>query len=61
MTADQFVALVAELRAAQKRFFSTRAAADLAESKSLERRVDHVVATWGTTPEPTLFDAGGEG
>lgn len=61
MTADEFVALTVEMRAAQKRYFRTRSAADLAESKTLERRVDQAAAAWGETPEPTLFDLGGEG
>ena len=66
MTADEFVALVVEMRAAQKRYFAARRRGqaghdEKAAAIALERRVDQAAAAWGETPEPTLFDLGGEG
>jgi hypothetical protein len=46
MTYDEFVTLVRQMRAAQKRFFSQRGQRDqnLRESKQLEHAVDRVLA-----------------
>lgn len=40
MSHPEFVALVARMRDAQRRYFRTRDRADLEESKRLEREVD---------------------
>ena len=40
MSLNEFAALVAELRHAQKTYFRTRERADLERSKALERKVD---------------------
>lgn len=60
---DDFVQLVADMRAAQKRYFKTRTQMSLAESKRLEGLVDQAIKD-GEVPEghgykqSTLF--GGE-
>lgn len=40
MKAEEFRALVAEMRKAQRRYFRTRKIADLREAKHLELKVD---------------------
>ena len=39
----EFVQLIAEMRAAQREYFSTRSAVALSESQRLEKKVDQVI------------------
>lgn len=43
MTEDEFYKLVAEMRAEQKKFFSTRDSQALEKSKKLEKLVDKAI------------------
>lgn len=54
MTLYQLAGLVGRMRAAQKRYFSTRNATDLDASKKLEREVDRAVKE--ALEAPSLFD-----
>lgn len=44
MEANAFLQLVAEMRAAQKEYFSCRSYASLQKSKALEKRVDESIS-----------------
>jgi hypothetical protein len=54
MNERQLAQLGERMRAAQQKYFRTRSADDLAESKRLERLFD--VAVHDTLRQPTLFD-----
>jgi hypothetical protein len=64
MTDAEFVALVAEMRAAQVKYFKTRNRADLASARRCELSVDlaidarkqQAVADGWPRAEPSLFD-----
>lgn len=43
---DEFVTVVRDMRAAQKRYFGERSQSALLESKQLEKLVDSYVLTW---------------
>ncbi|MEO1527711.1 MAG: hypothetical protein AAFX06_19955 [Planctomycetota bacterium] len=55
MTNDDFIALVHQMRTAQKEYFRTRDGSVLSRSKELERRVDQAVAELQDR-QPSLFD-----
>lgn len=54
MTAVELAKQVAEVRAAQKKYFRTRAQGDLNESKRLEKALDQTVMD--LLRQPSLFD-----
>lgn len=56
MTFDEFRALVAEMRSAQKEYFRTRSAAALSRSKKLERDVDQALLRLARGEGRSLFD-----
>lgn len=47
-----FVALVAQMRAAQREYFSTRRQSALESAKRLERAVDEAIAAMTAQPTP---------
>jgi hypothetical protein len=49
MNEYEFIALIREMRTAQKNFFATRNANYLGESKKLEKQVDEIL--WPKTPD----------
>ena len=53
MTATELAKLVAAMRAAQKKYFRTRASGDLEESKRLEKQLDQAVTE--LLRQPSLF------
>jgi hypothetical protein len=54
MTTTELAQQVVKVRNAQRKYFYTRGAGDLAESKRLERQLDQTVAD--LLRQPTLFD-----
>ena len=54
MTTTELARQVAEMRAAQKKYFRTRGQGDLNESKRLEKQLDQTVTD--LLRQPTLFD-----
>lgn len=52
---SSFLALVAEMRTAQRAYFRTRSGQALDESKRLERRVDELLKSVSVSKQGTLF------
>lgn len=52
MTFDEFVALVSDMRAAQKEYFLTRNGTALSKSKKLEKEVDYAIGICSGTVKP---------
>jgi hypothetical protein len=56
MSMETFVALVEQMRAAQRSYFKHRTSEWLTKSRALEKQVDAAVKAIQQPPQPDLFD-----